>query len=736
MNNLKLVITAKSIIVFCLFLFSFQMSKAQDYKLSTKYFSLSINQNGYIQSIRDNRTKQEYCPNGISSALLTLEKDKQYILPISAKFGKQNNQIILTYPNGSVATLKAESKGEYLRFELVSLSPRNDVDNVVWGPYKTTISKTIGEIISVVRDDQFAIGIMGLDDNTTSGPPCDGDMYQSSYIIHSPDPVKYPIPVHLKEGQRFRIGGNGSNDVAFYSHPEEYYRFMNGNGAQLEPTFGSSIVMHSRDRKKPYTIFYPHFNDFPSIKSPRHMVLIPANVDYVGSSIAFYSCPDSLGLKVIEKIVLNEGLPHPTRNGKWVKDPASFQTDIAWSGAHDSLVSYANQLGIKAVQDEGLGEYYLNPADRWAGKKVTLNNEKHPIRELTDQTNKYGIAYGLHTLTEFVQPHSSDVYPEPNDGLCTVLKTTLVKSLTPSDTLICVADTSYLNEHGGWDDNRVNVLKIGKELIKYKAVTTTKPYTLLGVKRGALKTNALSHSAGDLIAKLQVNCYGGFIPDLDLQDKYAEFYACLLTDGGMNYIDFDGYESFCYQGHGQYSFKRFMRGLFDNFQKMGGDYLRVMGSCVFEGSWHYMSVCNLGGGNHMFNPVKNKWGIEGKDMGYSFRSNYFPCTFGIQNLQPDWTVQVIENLQSKSIAWDATYMLGLSQNSVEKHPDKKAIFKAFRTWEDARAAGIFSTEQKKEMQAEENKYHLERIDVKTWKLFPVLSSGELGAPKILKASNK
>ena len=704
----------------------------QSHYFTTKHVSIGISNSGYIKSIKDKVSGKEYCPEGDSSAVLSLSKNKGYILPASATFNAGNKQIVLHYPNGSVATVKVVQQSGYLKFELVSLAPRNDVDNIVWGPYKTTISKTIGEIISVVRDDHFAIGILALNDNTTSGPPVDGDMYQSCYIIHSPDPVKYPLPPDLKEGQRFRIGGDGISDVAFYSHPEEYYRYMNGNGAQLEPSFGSSIVMHSRDRKKPYTIFYPHFNDFPGIKSPRHMELTPVDVDYIGSSIAFYGCPDNLGLSTIEKIVKNEGLPYITRNGKWVKDPSNFQTDIAWSGPHDSLVSYASQLGLKAVQDEGLGEYYVNPADRWNGKKVTLNKEKRPISDLTAMTNKHGIAYGLHTLTEFVQPFSSDVHPEPNEGLCTVLKTRIASPIGAKDTIIHVADTSYLNESGGWDQNGMNILKIGKELIRYKGVTTTKPYTLKGVERGALKTNAAAHSSGDELAKLQVNCYAGFIPDMDLQDKYAAFYAQLLHDGGMNFIDFDGFESFTYQGHGQYSFKRFLRRLFGDLKELGVPYLRVMGSCVFEGNWHYMSVCNVGGGNHMFDPVHNKWGIEGKDIRYSFTSNYFPCTFGIQSIQPDWNVQVIENLQSKSIAWDATYMLGISEGAMEKRSDKQAIFQAFRTWEDAKSAGVFSAALKKEMQEEKNKYHLQRVDNNTWLLYTVSDKGTFISPRTLK----
>ena len=705
---------------------------ALDYQWQTKYMTLSVNDKGYIVKMVDKTDSVNYSPEKYQSPIMNLSQGEKYIHPTKASYDATTGKLTLTYENGSVAVVKVNVKDSYIRLELESLAPRNGIDHIVWGPYNTTISQTIGEIISVVRNGKFAIGIMGLDDNTTSGPPCDGEMYQLCYIIHSPDPKKYPLPPNLKEGQRFRIGGDGINDVAFYSHPEEYFRYLSGNGAALEPEFGSSIVMHSRDRSVPKTILYPKFNDFPSVKAPRHLVLEQVDEDYIGSAIAFYGCPDDKGLNVIEQIVKNEGLPYITRDGKWIKDPSTFRTDIAWRGPHDKLLEYALQLNIKGVQDEGLGEYYVNPANRWAGKQVTLNGKKVPISEYTKQLNKHGIAYGLHTLTLFLQPHCSDVAPVPSQDLCTVLTTKLTKAAGPTDTNLQVEEVSFLNEKGAWDDNHTNVLRIGTELITYEGVTTEKPYTLTGVKRGAYRTEATSHWPGEEVAKLQINCYHGFVPNLKLQDQYADYYAKWLIDGGMNYIDFDGFESFTYQGHGQYSFKRFLRQLFDKYHKMGGSYLRVMGSCVFEGNWHYMSVCNVGGGNHMFNPVTNKWGIEGKDIRYAFTGSYFPCTFGIQNFSPTWDVQIIENLQSKAIAWDATYMLGLSQQAVEANPNKDALFKAFRTWEDARIANIFPRELKLEMRKEENRYHLEQQDANTWTLYDVTPDNSFTNPRVLK----
>lgn len=710
-------------------------TRAADIELRTRYLSVGIDGRGYIETLRDVRTGRDYAPEGHASALLSLWRDSTVFAPVRACYRHDSDEISLFYDNGSEAVLKAEAKGEYLRLELRSLTPRNGVDNIAWGPYNTTISKYIGDVFSVVRDDEFAIGLVALDDNTTSGPPCDGEMAQASYIIHSPDPERFPVPDSLREGQRFRIGGDGINDVAFFSRPEAYYRYLLGNGAKLEPAFGSSITLHSRDRSLPKTIFFPEFNDFPSVKAPRHMELetVPGE-DYIGSAVALYGCPDSEGLKTIERIVLAEGLPYVTRDGIWIRDPRSFCADIAWYGPQDSLISYARQLHVRGVQDEGMGEYYVDPADRWGGKQITYGGQRIPISEYTRMVRAAGIDYGLHTLTEFVQPHSSDVHPIPNRDLCTVLRTALTESAGPADTSLCVADTSWLNESGGWDDNRTNVLRIGDELLVYEGVTQTKPYTLRGVKRGAYGTEATSHPAGEEVVKLQVNCYSGFVPGLELQDRYADFYARWLTDGGMGYIDFDGYESCTYQGHGQYSFKRFMRRLFDRYSRMGGTYLRVMGSCVFEGTWLYMSVCNVGGGNHMFNPQTCEWGIEGKDIRYAFTSSYFPCTFGIQTLAPEWDVQTVENLQSQAVAWDATFMLGLSEAVVEKHPLKKELFRAFRTWEEARAAQVFPENLKKEMRKPGIRYHLERLDDRTWRLYRMIPGGRPVKYKTLKAA--
>ncbi|MEJ2903469.1 hypothetical protein WAE58_13580 [Pedobacter panaciterrae] len=722
MNNFNIVMFR--VIIAWIMVFSYSnLSHAQTINLKTRYSSISIDGKGFITSIKDVNTKKEYNPKGFSSALMSLSNHKGYIHPIKSFYSPKRNQILLSFSNGAVATIKAEQKNEYFRFQLLSLTKKEQVDNIIWGPYKTNISKTIGDVLGVVRDDDFAIGMLGLNDNTTGGPPTDGDMSFMYYFIHSPDPVKFPLPPNLKEGQTFTIGGDGISDVAFYSHPEEYYRMNYGNGAVLEPTFGSSISMHSRDRKKEQMIRFPVLPDNMDGKanSARYQLVLPTDAGFIGSAMALYACPDSLGLKTIEKIVLAEGLPHPEIDGKWIKDPKAYRPDIAWSGVHDSLVNYAQRLGLKSVQDEGMGEYYPNRQNRWGGKKVNFKSAPAmTIPEYGALMKEKGIRWGLHTRCEFLQPdNNSDVAPVPNDSLSIMQRTVITKQLSPQDTVITVADRAYFNEFGGWEGNHTNVLKIGKELIEYNGITETKPYTFLNVKRGFHGTTRGSFGLGTTIVKLQPNCYHGFAPDMNLQEVYADFYGKWLVDGGMDYIDFDGLESCIYQGHGQYSFKRFFGKLFESYKRNGGKYLRVMGSAVGEGSWHYMSVCNVGGGDHMFSPVNNKWGIEGKDMRYVFESSYLPATFGIINLDSEWTMYDAENLQAKSIGWDATYMLGLSERAVENCSEKNAIFKAYRTWENLRSEIDFSKTLKEKLKDLNYKFHLEQTGKKAFILYPV-----------------
>jgi len=694
----------------------------------TRDARITIDQQGLVASIIERRSGKEYVVHGNPSALLSLHEAGtpygQLIDPHSASFDRAKGQFHIQFPNGSSAVVKADAKPGYLRFKLLSLQNRGRVDNIVWGPIKTTVSKYIGDIIGVVQDDHWAIGLYGIDDNTIAGPPVVGDSHGLGYYVHSFDTAKWPLPPDLKEGQWFNLGGDGISDVAFSSHPDEYFQQIGGLGARLEPEFGSSIAYHSRDRRSSYTQSWSLLPGFPRSR-PRTQVSDPVSgVDFIGSTVALYACPTDQGLTTLHNIVSAEGLPQPQIDGRWVHDPSLLKPDIAWNGGpHDKLIEYAEGLTLNAVQDEGQGEYYANPADHWLGKRVAFSgNRSTSYKDFTAACRKHGIKYGLHTLCLFLQPgRCTDVSPNASDHLQTVCRTSLAKDLSETDTDIVVTDPSFLAEKGTWpigDDS--NVIQIGGELVQYDGISTAEPWTLSRVKRGFGDTKAQAHRSGNPVVKLQQNCYGGFCPDMTLMVKYADYYAAVMAENGMEYIDFDGLESTLYMNQGYYGVRMFMRRFFETFAKLtGGRAPRVMGAGIMPGEWEFVGSCNVGGGNNMFDPIENHWGTEGKDVRHSFQNSFLPPTFGIQNWHSDWSLYDAENLEAKSVGWEATYMLGLTQEVVERSGEKSAIFKAYRAWENARAANLFTPAQKDELKDLSHKFHIEQTDQKSFILTPI-----------------
>ena len=75
-------------------------------------------------------------------------------------------------------------------------------------------------------------------------------------------------------------------------------------------------------------------------------------------------------------------------------------------------------------------------------------------------------------------------------------------------------------------------------------------------------------------------------------------------------------------------------------------------------------------------------------------------------------------------------MLFLKQRDVENCPQKDAIFKAIRTWENARAANAFSRKVKKLLADPQRDWTLEEVDSNTWKLYEVIG-GEKSNPRVL-----
>jgi len=742
---MKKISLLKNIQVFAIILLLFSLKAQAQWEFKSNYFKIQVNKKGFITSMKNTTVtpNREFSPSDKPSPLLCLynSTEKKYYEPQQAEFNKINNTFTLKYSNGSLAKVILKPKAKYLKLTLQSLTKREGIDDIQWGSYHTNITNLFGEVIGVARDTtktiNYAIGVMALNDQTTGGiSNTEGEAAPFQYIIHTPDKKKFPLPANLHEGQLFSIGGDGISDVAFYSHPEEYYRILYGNAAMIDNKGQTFITYHSKDRTQKRDIF---FSLIPMLQTniPNHQEVAPIpGVDYIGSSIALWGSPDSIALMdVIQNIVLSEGLPYPTVNGKWVKDPARYIPDVTTEGnLFDSIISYTKQLGFKAIEANDLPYYKVNrgykgyidgPHFETKPFKFTSGDKSH--KEFSDISNPLGIFIGRHTITTALAQGTKDASPIPSDSLCYQQKRLLVKSISATDTIIVVNDPKYLDEIASWEGHckNLNIVKIGKEIIHYLDVTKTAPYRLLNVKRGYWNTTPTPHKSNDTILKLQVTInygYDGLIPNLDLQDVIAEDYADVSKINGIYFMDLDGQEFLFNTGQGYYGVKRFFRKMFERAAYHKIDYIRITGATLSEGSWHYQSVWNVGGGTNMYDVKKRVWGSstsEGKDIRDVAFANYFPATFGGNfSINKSSKIEDYEHIQAISIGVGATYMLGINQKNVEDCPQKYQIFKTIRIWEDARAANAFPEDLKKKLANPKRSWTLEKgKDNNTWVLY-------------------
>jgi len=731
-------------IIFFVLLNSIVSKLSAQWDFNTQYLKVRVNSKGFITSMKNIAAAPygEFSPADKPSPLMLLYdgNKKRYYQPVSASYQKAGRLITLQFTNGSVAQIHIRQQSKYLKLTLLSLSNRKDIEDVQWGPYHTNISNLLGEIIGVARDTSesvnYAIGMLALNDNTLGGLSTTvGDAAPFQYIIHTPDAKRFPLPDGLHEGQVFSLGGNGISDVAFYAHKEPWYRIMYGDAAQVDAKGQISIAYHSRDRTREKEILFsliPHM----AANTPNHIEVQPLpGVDYIGSSIALWGSPDSTALlDVIQNIVLSEKLPYPTINGKWVKDPAAFVPDLLTSGGlYDSTIAYAKRLGFKAISlyDQG----FLRP-DR--GNRGYLDGryfEKKPIKmtagnlsqkEFSKLAAKEGIIIGRTTITNSIAPGTQDASPVPSDSLCYQQKRLLEKPINATDTFIYVNDPAHLEEIASWEGHceNLNMVKIGKELIHYLGVSDAPPYRLLNVQRGYWKTTPSIHQSGDTVYKLQVTVnygYDGVIPNMQLQDEIAKYYAEVCSINGLAYYDFDGQEFLFNNGHGYYSAKRFFRKMYERAKELNVPYIRFTGATLSEGSWHYQSIWNVGGGKNLYDVETREWGSttsQGKDLRDVTFSNFFPVGMGTNfSINAKSTVEQYEQIQAISVGVGTTYSLSLNQKDVESCPQKEAIFNVIRTWENARAANAFPRWVKKELSNPGWSFHLEEVNQDTWYLF-------------------
>jgi hypothetical protein len=439
----------------------------------------------------------------------------------------------------------------------------------------------------------------------------------------------------------------------------------------------------------------------------------------IGSKIALFGCPAPAALETLGKIEVAEGLPHPMLDGVWGKVSPTARLSYLivpfGEGNLEEVLDLARQAGFRYVYHPGpfrtWGHFQLNPAEFPEGDES--------MRRCVERAAPLGIRLGVHTLSGFITTNDPYVTPVPDPRLARWGSSTLTGAIDAAATEIGIADPEPFRNRG-----TLSAALIGSEIVTYEAVSESEPWRLLGCSRGAFGTKASAHEAGADIGKLADHAYRTFYPGIEngMMDEMTDRLVELFNTTGLRQISFDGLEGLSTYGYGEYARNRFVKQCFDGWQQEvisdASNSLHVL--------WHIHTRMNWG----------EPWGKPTREgmPEYRFQNqayfdrNFLPRMLGWFELRAAsaeleaTTLDDMEWMLAKAAGYDAGFAVASSVEAMRANGQTPALLACIRAWEEARHAGAFSEEQRRELRDPAREFHLEALGEGRWQLQPVAFS--------------
>ena len=629
---------------------------AQPVNINTSDFRITLSEEGKIIEIINPHSGKNYMPENQSAPLLALRIGGIWPGVSHASLNKEGNLLTLNYHDPKiVATIKVTQKKTHIVFELVNVIPSDAVNAVMWGPYPTTISNTIGEVVGVVRDDEYAIGIQCLNTKTIGGL--------------------------LKNSE-------GADDSR--------------GSVALKQDYGSSLQAFSLDRSKPrrITVWGENYPNMPVGPIP--------NETTVGSKIALFGCPENQVLRYIGEIEIAEGLPHPTINGIWVKQ--SPETGRAYMISDfnenniDTMLAYTKMAGLNSLYQEGpfksWGHFILDP------KKFPNGNAG--MKVCVEKASKLGLHIGVHTLSSFINTNDPYVTPIPDKRLAITGSSVLTKFVDSTATEIELESDQYFKNI---KPSTLHAVLIGNEIIRFREVSKEPPYKLMECQRGIFGTSATGHKKGESAGMMLDYPYRTLFPDFELQQEIAGNLGRFFSETGVSQMDFDGHEGCQSSGEGDYAMQAFAEKVFRET-----DHTLVNGTS--RSSHFYWHICHYWNwGEPWYGGFRESQGDYRLGNQPFLERNYMPNMLGWFLLSAVTTPEDIEWMMARAAGYNAGFAMVAYYKSLQKNPFTPQLLELIRLWQEAYRSKIFSPDQISRLKNPENDFHLDKTAGR-WELYP------------------
>lgn len=614
-----------------------------DVTLDSNAMAVTINGTGQISSLVDKAARKEYAVPAQASPLLMIYRDGKFHSPQVASWNGETKQITLRYGDARVVIAAAE-KPTHLTFEIVNVAPSDTIERVQWGPIATSIETMVGEVLGLVRNDSFAIGLQGLNVKTLGGP------------------------ADSREG-----------------------RDVSRGRAAIRTNWGSTLQAYSLDRSR------PRFVDVWGGQFPKMPVPPIPGETVVGSKVALFGVAADSALERVGEIELAEGLPHPVYEGTWSRNARelgrSYMIASFTEETIDEMITYAKRANFLSLYHpapfKSWGHYELNPR--------YFPNGEAGMKMCADKAKAAGLLMGVHTLTNFINTNDPYVTPVPDRRLAQTGSSTLVRDIGEDDTTIEVESPEYFNNT---KSNWLQTIIIDQELIRYRTVSDAAPWRLLDCQRAAFGTQAAAHKRQAEVGKLMDHPYKVFLADYEMQQEVAQRLAGLFNRTGITHFDFDGHEGCHASGQGDYAIEMFAAVLYDNLDHFVHN--GTSNSQPFY--WHINTCCNWGepwyGG---FRSSMAEYRVNNQAM---LERNFMPKMLGWFQLTADTTLADMEWLMARSAGYNSGFAMSTSREVLQKNPLTNTLLDTVRNWETLRMNGAFTASQREAMRDADREFHL------------------------------
>ncbi|WP_405685496.1 Ig domain-containing protein [Streptomyces sp. NBC_01387] len=658
-----------------------------DVLVNAGYLRVGMDDTGAVTSLVDSRNGRNYLVAGHGTApLVSLVIGGKQVKPTSLKRAGDK----LVFRNSAAGTeidVAVLDRTTYTTLTVTKVKAPHgaDVQTLLWGPLATTLTDTLGESAGVAGNSGFTAGMKVLNDRTEGGwPREDTGMGWESEVSNNPSDLQV-APL-----EQWSTGGHTS--------------------------WGNLLRAFTFD----YTKQRLRMND-SGYRIP--VGPLPSGGGIVGSEVALYGTTPDLAPTVLSAIAKGQNLPYPTIDGQWQKTAQATSKSILVlsdlnTGNVDAADKFAKAAGIDTVYSlpgadgpwQSAGHYQFNSS---------FGSNDAAATGLVKTSSSNGVAVGAHTLSNFIDTNDSYVSPTASPDLALGQSTTLTRPLAAGDTSLSLASCAPLA--AGLQGSR---LLIGKEFLTYTGSSTVDgECQVTGLARGQWSSAAASHAAGDTVARVQMNGYGGAYGNLNIINSVATRFADIWNTTGITATSFDGLESASDAGWGQYGMARMVNGAYAQLKAKDGFISETsrMGSNIWDG----LSRASWGevGSTSMSQVLINN---------AYYQANYLPGMLGWIALPGNTGLPNVEDTLARGAGLNAGAGFETSVSSLTGGgQNTSALLDSVKQWETARNLGAFTDGQRAQFRDQSTHWHLSVITPgSSWSLQQRDASGkDIGAPR-------